>query len=79
MEVHEVKLVLEKDGWHIYQDGMQVIEGFFVPKDKVIAKFEARQTAKKLSPCELIVIDYSGMCAMLIKFILSRMFYIVTI
>lgn len=40
---------------------MQVIGGFFVPKDKVIAKLEARQTAKKLSPCELIVIDYSGM------------------
>lgn len=56
MEVHEVKLVLEKDGWHIYQEG-----GFFVPKDKVIAIFEARQIAKKLSPCELIVIDYSGM------------------
>lgn len=61
MEVHEVKLVLEKEGWHIYQDGMQVIGGFFVPKDQVIAKLEARQTAKKLSPCELIVIDYSGM------------------
>ena len=61
MEVHEVKLVLEKDGWHIYQDDMRVMGGFFVPKDKVIAIFEARQIAKKLSPCELIVIDYSGM------------------
>lgn len=60
MEEHEVKLVLEKDGWHIYQDGMQVMGGFFVPKDKVIARFEAKQLAKKLSPCELIVIDYSG-------------------
>lgn len=61
MEVHEVKLVLEKDGWHIYQDDMQVMGGFFVPKDRVIAIFEARQIAKKLSPCKLIVIDYSGM------------------
>lgn len=60
MEEHKVKLVLEKDGWHIYQDGMQVMGGFFVPKDKVIARFEAKQLAKKLSPCELIVIDYSG-------------------
>ena len=60
MEEHEVKLVLEKDGWHIYQDGMQVMGGFFVPKDKVIARFEAKQLAKKLSPCELMVIDYSG-------------------
>lgn len=41
MEEHEVKLVLEKDGWHIYQDSMQVMGGFFVPKDKVIARFEA--------------------------------------
>lgn len=60
MEEHEVKLVLEKDGWHIYQDSMQVMGGFFVLKDKVIARFEAKQLAKKLSPCELIVIDYSG-------------------
>ena len=60
MEEHEVKLVLEKDGWHIYQDSMQVMGGFFVPKDKIIARFEAKQLAKKLSPCELIVIDYSG-------------------
>lgn len=60
MEEHEVKLVLEKDGWHIYQDSMQVMGEFFVPKDKVIAIFEAKQLAKKLSPCELIVIDYSG-------------------
>ena len=60
MEEHEVKLVLEKDGWHIYQDGMKVMGGFFVSKDKVIARFEAKQLAKKLSPCELIVIDYSG-------------------
>ena len=60
MEEHEIKLVLEKDGWHIYQDSMQVMGGFFVPKDKVIARFEAKQLAKKLSPCELIFIDYSG-------------------
>ena len=58
---NEVRLVHEKDAWHIYQDGMQVMGGFFVSKDKVIAKFEARQLANKLSPCELIVIDYSGM------------------
>ena len=60
LDKQEVRLVHEKDGWHIYQDGMQVMGGFFVPKDKVIAGFEARQLAKKLSPCELIVIDYSG-------------------
>ena len=60
MEEHEVRLVHANDGWYIYQDGVQVIGGFFVPRDRIIAKIEAKKLAKKLSPCELRIIGYSG-------------------
>lgn len=60
MEEHEVKLVLESDGWYIYQDDVKVMGAFFVPKDRLIAKIEAKRLAKKLSPCEFRIIGYSG-------------------
>lgn len=58
--MHEVRLVLEKGGWRIYKDGCLITGIWFEPKDMPFAKSEARELAKKLSPCRLKVIDYSG-------------------
>lgn len=61
VEMHEVRLVLENDGWHLYQDDVQVLGGWYKARDEGIAKFEARALAKKISPCEFIMIDITGM------------------
>lgn len=58
--MHEVRLVLEKDGWKIYKDECYVSGMYFLPKDRSIAKSEARMLAKSLSPCIFKVIDYAG-------------------
>ena len=61
VEVHEVRLVFENDGWYLYQDDRQVLGGWYKASDEAIAKREARDLAKKLSPCEFIMIDVTGM------------------
>lgn len=60
MEEHEVRLVHEKDGWQIYVDDMSVMGKTFKHGDDTIAKSEARQLARELSPCKLIIIDLCG-------------------
>lgn len=60
MEEREIKLVHEQDGWQIYQDGLPVFGKSFAHRDEVIAKFEAKQLAKKLLLDKFIMIDYCG-------------------
>ena len=60
MEEHEVRLVHEEAGWRIYQDDMPVMGKTFEHSDDITAKSEARQLARKISPCVLIIIDLCG-------------------
>ncbi len=60
MEEHEVRLVLESDGWHTYVDGVEPVGSLLSAKDRVIAKIEVMGRAKRLSPCKFLIIDACG-------------------
>lgn len=57
---HTVLEKLEDGYWHMYIDDVKK-PGYALPvSDTYIVKMEVRREARKLSPCEVIMIGYGG-------------------
>lgn len=57
MDKHEVRLVHEDDGWHVYSDDKLLPGCVFAVNEKYYAMSEARMKAKELKLKKYIIVD----------------------